>query len=279
MRPGAMTLALIALLIGLGVAQRVGACPSGTHEVVLHGGARACRPNAGRVHGIVIGPAGASRHDVVVGVPVHHGADLPHSISLTPLRAYLRAVDIPPPGIGAYGVVSFRAKPTPATRARLLMVCEAFKASLPPQSSASVPPADQMLTIWPLDDPQSPAARADDCNFLVDHYDLLGGIQAIQDAERQGANLDGDGPYLIGWSPSTTRGVADKLVLVVNMSGFEHQDRFDHAFVFWQRKVVEDPRLWREGFSLDELRLDIRDFVDTYGDDLVKAITLFGKAG
>jgi hypothetical protein len=69
------------------------------------------------------------------------------------------------------------------------------------------------------------------------------------------------------------------LVLVVNMSNFDTQDHFDHAFVFWQKKVVEDPKLWRTGFSLEELRLDIRDFVDTYGDDLLNAINLAGKAG
>ena len=40
--------------------------------------------------------------------------------TLAPARSYLRAADIPPPSIGAYGVVALRAKPTSANRQRLL---------------------------------------------------------------------------------------------------------------------------------------------------------------
>jgi hypothetical protein len=57
----------------------------------------------------------------------------PEARALRPVRAYLRAADVPPPTVGAYGLVAFRAKPTSSTRARLLMVCSAFTASLPRQ--------------------------------------------------------------------------------------------------------------------------------------------------
>jgi hypothetical protein len=192
---------------------------------------------------------------------------------LVPVRAYLRSSEIPPPSIGAYGVVAFRAKPTSASRSRLLMACAAFVASIPPQKSVpgTVRIRDEMLTIWPLDDPSSPNAAKDDCNFAIDHYDLYGGDSAIADAKNQGAELGADGPFLIGWSPSNSRGVPDKLVLVVDMSLYNSQDSFDHAFQFWKQKIVEDPSLWRTGFSIEAIRLAVRDFADHYGDTILTA--------
>jgi hypothetical protein len=197
----------------------------------------------------------------------------PGDQQLVPVRAYLKSSEIPPASIGAYGIVAFRAKPTSANRSRLLMACAAYVASIPPQKSVpdSVSVSDEMLTIWPLDDPSSPDAAKDDCNFAIDHYDLYGGDSAIADAERQGAKLGADGPFLIGWSPANSRGVADKLVLVVDMSLYNSQDSFDQAFQFWKQKIVEDPSLWRSGFSIEGVRLAIRDFADHYGDTILSA--------
>lgn len=197
-------------------------------------------------------------------------------MKIVPTRSFLRAKDIPPASIGAYGVVALRAKPTPANRDRLMKTCIAYIASLPRQNTlpTSVPLSDQMLTIWPLDDPDADEARADDCGFALDHYDLYGGISAIQDAERQNVMLDGSGPFLIGWSPSNTRGIPDKLVLVIDLSSFESQDSFDEAFMMWQRKIVQNPALWRGGFSMEQVRLTLRDFVDHYGQDVVKMFHL-----
>jgi hypothetical protein len=202
--------------------------------------------------------------------PAPTGAPVPR---LVPARVYLRAADIPPPSIGAYGVVALRSKPTPANRERLLRTCIAYRASLPPQRTlpSSIPPSNQMLTIWPLDEPDASEALKDDCDFAVDHYDLVGGILAIQDASRhQGANLEGVGPFLIGWSPSNTRGVPDKVVLIFDLSHLESQASFDEAFTIWQKKIVENPTLWVSGFSVTKIRLALRDFIDHYGSDVVQ---------
>jgi hypothetical protein len=197
----------------------------------------------------------------------------PPAPRLVPARKYLRAADIPPPSIGAYGVVALRSKPTPANRERLLRTCIAYRASLPPQNTlpSNIPLSNQMLTIWPLDEPDASEALKDDCDFAVDHYDLAGGILAIQDASRhQGANLEGIGPFLIGWSPSNARGVPDKVVLIFDLSSLESQASLDEAFVIWQKRIVENPALWASGFSVQKIRLALRDFVDHYGTDVVK---------
>jgi hypothetical protein len=160
-------------------------------------------------------------------------------------------------------------------------VCEAFKAYFPRQSDlpSSVRISDQMLTIWPLEAPDAPLALADDCRFAVDRYDLYGGQSAIGDAQRQGGAVSGEGPFLIGWSPSNSRGVRDRLVLVVDLSGLNSQESINQAFHFWQLKVVEDPALWRRGFSPERLRLSLRDFLDRYGSDLLSVVKITGLGG
>ena len=149
----------------------------------------------------------------------------------------------------------------------------AYRASLPPQKTlpSSIPPSNQMLTIWPLDEPDASDALKDDCDFALDHYDLAGGILAIQDASRhQGANLEGIGPFLIGWSPSNARGVPDKAVPIFDLSRLESQASFDEAFLIWQKRIVEDPTLWASGFSVERIRLVLRDYIDHYGTDAIK---------
>jgi hypothetical protein len=192
---------------------------------------------------------------------------------LEPVRAYLRWREIPPTGIGAYGVVSFQALPTAETRARLLMVCEAFKAYLPKQSevAGSVALKDQMLTIWPLDTPGAAPALSDDCAYVISHYDLQGGLLAIRDAQRQGARLHGAGPYLIGWSPSDTRGKPDKVVLIVDLSDHTSQDSINADFQYWRQEVIENPSLWKSGLHIQSIKDSVRDFFDKYGQIAINA--------
>jgi hypothetical protein len=196
---------------------------------------------------------------------------------LTPVREYLRSSEIPPPGAGAYGIVILQSKATSANRSKLLMVCHAFVAFFPRSETAAVPISDQMITIWPIDNPDSAGAKADDCDFVVDHYDLIAAEAAISDAQKQLANFDGEGPYLVGWSPSNSRGVAGKLVLVVDMSTDNSQALIDHKFLFWKIKIVQNPSLWRSGFSFDLVRVAIHDFADQYGQAMLDAIKLTGE--
>jgi hypothetical protein len=205
-------------------------------------------------------------------IAAEHSQGLPQGLLLVPARVYLRAADIPPRSVGAYGIVALSSKPTAANRQHLLRTCAAYVAHLPRQEflPSYVSPSDQMLTIWPLDDPDAQAAKNDDCDFVIDHYDLFGGISAIQDAQRQGAALNGVGPFLLGWSPSTNRGVPDKLVLVIDLSSLESQDSLDQALLTWQKKIVENPALWRNGFSIEAIRLSVRDFADRYGQQVIK---------
>lgn len=159
------------------------------------------------------------------------------------------------------------------------MLCVAFLKTLPPIASLpiGITVTQEMITVWPVDDPEAFQAKPENCEMLLDHYDLYGGQSAIADASAQGKDVSGRGPFLIGWSPASSRHARDAVVLVVDMSDFESQGSFDEALIFWQRKVVEDPALWASGFSATKIRLALRDFADRYGASILKAVKIVNE--
>lgn len=198
-------------------------------------------------------------------------------VDVTASRMFLRSADIPPKHVRGYGVVALPALTRPD---RLSLACNSFLNTFPTSQSLAgqVPTEDQMVTVWPLLHPGSPQALGNDkthghdCVFLVQDYDLYGGQSALRDAARQGYHLTGRGPFLIAWSPAETRGVKDKVVLVIDMSAYHAQASFDDLFRFWQQKIVADQSLWHNGFSVEKLRIAMNDFGDTYGAVIAKAI-------
>ena len=274
-----MSVRLLLVLLGLAL------CPSRSASAI------SCPPGSTEVLGQCVPPQGSTaraihRHSLVrpqaspeTSAPVPAPAVSPTaSVPLEPVRAYLKASDIPPAGIGAYGVFAFHAKPTEPEMARYTMACQAFLAALAPQASlpASVSTHDQMLTIWPLDDPTAPEALADRCDYLLTHYDLFAADTAIRDATVQGGKFGGEGPFLIGWSPSDTRGISGKLVMVYDMSGYNSPDRFNYGFRFWKEKIVDHPEVFRQGWNFEQMRLAIRDFANQYGSGILQAAHLTG---
>jgi hypothetical protein len=268
---------------------RPSATTGGSHAPSTAPGAEARTPGASSEHGGFGGtgagsPAGGGHGGTGSSIPAAHSGKAPATAAgsaretapLQPVRAYLRARDIPPSGAGAYGLVVLNSRPTPASRAKFMMVCRSFVAFFPRSQDSSVPVNDQMITVWPLDDPESQQARADDCDHVLDHYDLIASEDAIRDAQKQRVRFDGEGPYLVGWSPSRARGIPDALVLVVDMSADNTQADIDNKFRFWKDKIVEDPSLWRNGWSAEAIRVAIHNFADQYGQAMLDAIKLIG---
>ncbi|MEJ1979328.1 MAG: hypothetical protein WDN49_27735 [Acetobacteraceae bacterium] len=199
---------------------------------------------------------------------------MPSREPLKLVRVFIRGYEIPQQNLGAYGVAALRQQPTPDSKDRLLMFCRAFLTSLPPQSSlgGTVPPENQMVTFWPVDNPEAPPVLHDDCDYLTSHYDLNGGVTAVSDASQQGHRLDGRGPFLIGWSPSKLRGRPDEVVLILDLSLMETQDDFSESFRLWQNEIIEKPDLWRNGFTLEGLRVAVKNFSDKYGSRILESL-------
>jgi hypothetical protein len=196
---------------------------------------------------------------------------------LIPTRALITASQMPPEGVGAYGVVAFSATPLREELNRYKAVCEGFKATLIAQSSlpARTPLSAQMITFWPVTNSDDQKAREGDCEYLVSNYDLKLGLDAIHDADLQGHGLERKrGPFLIAWSPARNRYEKDVVVLVIDLSNFESDLSFREMFKTYREKIVNKPSLWKRGFDLNALRLAMRDTLDTYGDDVLKVLKI-----
>jgi hypothetical protein len=196
---------------------------------------------------------------------------------LVPVRALAEPAEMPPRGVGAYGVVAFVTMPLPHQVRRHRAVCEAFKATLIPQERVArdTPLSSQMITFWPIADKSTPEARQLDCAHLIGHYDLKTGLDAVRDADRDGDRLAArQGPFLIAWSPAESRFQKDTVVLVFDLSNLDSEQSFLEVFQDWRQKIVDDPSLWRRGFDVQSVRRQLRDTLDRYGEGILKLIKL-----
>jgi hypothetical protein len=188
---------------------------------------------------------------------------------------------VPPEDIAAYGIVAFRwttMRGSPDYD-RHVWVCEAFVSAL--QSANAVaeerPQAVQMVTFWPVnsDDLASELNQAQppSCEAAVGGYHLGSGEQAIKEAEKRGENLGtGPGPFLLAWAPPRMKGQADALILVMDLSTFNSQISLKETFERWQQKIERNPELWNNGWSVESVRIQIREFADYCGIHLFKLL-------
>jgi hypothetical protein len=194
-----------------------------------------------------------------------------------PTRAFLPPHDLPP-NFAAYGIVAFAEKAMSSTSARHRAVCEAFLASLPPSSLASVPTQQQMVTVWPVDSmtvPEQLKRANPDCDVAISHYDLPTALTALKEARtQQHSEFLGQGPYLLGWAPSSTKGQKDALVLIVDLSNARTSAELLERFKFWREQIEQKPELWRRGWDKPGVLALIRNWADRWGT----MIFFFGPA-
>jgi hypothetical protein len=196
-----------------------------------------------------------------------HPADA-HQVYTT--RNFFGPHDIPPLNFAAYGIVAFPQKFTTETRRRHISICESYVATLPPASSSSVPPDNQMVTVWPIDN-SSLAERLNHqggfvCNEAVEHYDLSSGLIALKEAATQERkDLLGQGPYLLAWAPSSLKGRPGSLVLIADLSNATTAEHYREYFQKWRADIERNPKLWRNGWSQADLIIIIRDWADKWG--------------
>jgi hypothetical protein len=193
-------------------------------------------------------------------------------------RLFAEPKQYPPEDFAAYGILAFRSRASTHDRDRHLLICEAYVASLPHESELNVDIADQMVTVWPVDSGASAAAlnrmpREGICDKAIDSYGLALALQAIGDAELAGMDLSGIGPFLLAWSPAADKGKRDALVLVADLSDVTTYRQVQELLQGWSREIEQDPLLWRRGWDLEAVRLEIRLWADRYGS---RILALFG---
>jgi hypothetical protein len=176
------------------------------------------------------------------------------------------------------GILAFRSRASLHDRDRHLMICRAYVASLPHESELDVGTAGQMVTVWPVDSGASAEAlnqmlRQSMCDKAVDSYGLAMALQAIRDAELAGMDTSGIGPFLLAWSPAAQKGKRDALVLAADLSDVTTYRQAQELLLRWSREIEQDPLLWRRGWDLEAVRLEIRLWADKYGS---RILALFG---
>ena len=188
-------------------------------------------------------------------------------------RLFVGPSEYPPERFAAYGLVAFGSKAVATSEGRYRLACEAYVSAITNAQEVRTPYSSQMVTVWPVETdkqgiflsrPQSDLGSA--CESAVKHYDLRRSIEGMKQARIQTKMaFDGEGPYLIAWSPATDRGKSDVAVLVADLSGATTSEQFREYFRHWRNDVESKPELWRNGWSVEKVRLVVRDWADKWG--------------
>ncbi len=198
---------------------------------------------------------------------------------LSASRIFLGRSSYPPAEFAAYGILAFTTLPAPEDRERYIEICDAFFAAIISSSELEVPLNEQMVTVWPVDDRTDPGltgvlniarAETDSCSIAVDNYDIFVADQAIRDARFAGKSLNGRGPFLIAWSPGDKKGFGQVPVLTADLTDVNSTADAKAVFRVWTDDIEKDTELWATGFSLEKLRLKLRQIANRYGEGMSK---------
>jgi hypothetical protein len=220
----------------------------------------------------------------ISGLPGQKSSGIANSIRTT--RNFFGPHDIPPVNFAAYGIVAFPQKATSVALRRHVAICEAFMATLPSVSASSASVTEQMVTVWPVDDPtlarrlNSQFESVSVCQEAVAHYDLSTALIALKEAQTQKRkSLAGSGPYLLAWSPSSQKGKKGSIVLIADLSNATTAEQYLNYFQKWRNDIEQNPELWRDGWSEAGLTTVIRDWLDKWGTMILSVGHAEGEGG
>jgi hypothetical protein len=206
-------------------------------------------------------------------VPVSTNASV-NPDAVLPTRMAAGPGQYPPSQFKAYGIVAFKTGPTAADKDRYDMICDAYVSSLPFYKDVKAPPERQMVTVWPVEKPQwadkiNAEARQKVCADAVAHYGVALAQDAIREARQNGAGLDGQGPFLLAWSPGVAKGRKDALVLVADLSDVIVNEQAKQVFALWALDIQNDPGLWDPTWNVEKILLRARLWADKVGTTIL----------
>lgn len=187
----------------------------------------------------------------------------------TPVRDVLLSKETPQVGYGAYGYLVFTKRPSQNEMQRYLEVCEAFVRNLEPVSEYShIASTSLMPTYWLAVGDNTLNKRRPHCRVWVDSYDYprAKGIASTVSA------LNSKGPLLVAWNKPFENVSQGEKALILDLSDFSDED-LDRAFGLWMDRITRDPAVWQAGFNLVIAKEAFRNFLEKYGDNIVRAIS------
>jgi hypothetical protein len=194
--------------------------------------------------------------------------------SIQPTRMAAGPGQYPPKRFRAYGIVAFKSRLTSANKDRYNLICEAYVSAISYYGDVKAPLSDQMVTVWPVEsvawaDKINAERREKVCADAVPHYDLTTALDAIDSARKNGASLDGLGPFLLAWSPGAAKGEPDSLVLVADMSDVINDEQSHQLLDMWVQDIQHDSSLWYPTWDPKKLNFKIRLWFDKWGTRLL----------
>lgn len=186
----------------------------------------------------------------------------------TPVRDVLFSGQEAPSGFGAYGYLILTKRPTDDDFSRYINVCAAFNRNLEPVSD--YPPSfwpKIMPTYWLAENREGIDNRHPDCQRWVEFYDYSRAKIIASTAKV----LSSKGPILVAWSQPFEKAGNDETALVLDLSDFSDND-LDRAFGIWMERITRNPEIWNAGFNVVLVKEAFRNFLEKYGDDIIKAV-------
>lgn len=189
--------------------------------------------------------------------------------SAIPARDLLSSDKIPPDNYGAYGYLVFTKRPNNNELSRYVKVCEAYNRNLESVSKYSdIASSSLMPTYWLATRSYQLNTHNPRCRIWVESYDYA---RAKRIASSVSA-LNSRGPLLVAWNKAYENASIGEQALILDLSNFSEAD-FDRAFGIWMDRITRDPSTWQNGFNLVLAREAFRNFLEKYGDDIIKAIS------
>ena len=200
---------------------------------------------------------------------------VPSSPTVTASRIFAGPNQYPPNEFAAYGILAFPSQPSIYDSNRYLMICRAYTATLIHTSELNIPRAEQMVTVWPIGSDSKAnelnyrSSRDEACEQAVDNYGLVIAKGALNHAKVAGVDTSGRGPFLLAWSPATDKGKRDAVVLSANLSDITTYEQAKGVLLDWENDIEKNPKLWRNGWDVERIRVKIRLWVDRYGSQIL----------
>lgn len=191
------------------------------------------------------------------------------SITGRATRLFAGPGQFPPANYAAYGIVAFKSMPDASDEKRFSDICRAYVNAIP-AAPPDFPTASQMVTVWPVASEGvvgrlSSLDTVEKCKEATANYNLSLSLDYLRRARFQGEDVAGTGPYMLAWAPTTALDQPDAVVLVADLSDVQNYDQAIQIMIAWVEDIEADPEIWKDGFTVEKLRVAVRRIVDKYG--------------
>ena len=106
-----------------------------------------------------------------------------------------------------------------------------------------------------------------DTELMVDAYDFSRAKALLARVNK----LNAVGPILVAWERPFDARKSGADALVFDLSKFADED-LDRALQIWTTRIARDPDSWNNGFNMVKFRESLRNFLQTYGDQILAIV-------